>query len=66
MEKAKRILKAIFVRRVRVAIYSGVSAADVALVASGDLPAWTLVAVPSFLLAILNLSPDDVPKDDQP
>lgn len=61
-----RGVKLVFNRRVRAALYGAGIAADGALVAAGELPAWTLAVAGPLLLALLNLSPADVPADPAP
>lgn len=56
----------IFNRNVRTALYMAGLAAVPGLIASGDLPLWAAPIAGPFLLALLNLSPDDVPEDDEP
>lgn len=62
----KRFLKAAFPRRVRAALYGAGYAALVALVASGELPAWVLAPGSPLMLAILNLTPADVEDQEDP
>lgn len=61
-----RILRTIFTRRVRAALYGAGIAADAALIASGDFPGWTAAVAAPLLLAILNLTPAEVEPDDEP
>ena len=58
------ILRRIFTRPVRASLYAVALAAFTSLVAAGKIPAWAAPVAAPFLLALLNLTPKDVEKDD--
>lgn len=60
MKRTKAFLKRLFNRKVRAALYGAGLAAVPALVASGDIPAWAIPIAGPFLLALLNLKPNDL------
>jgi hypothetical protein len=55
-----KYLRTMFPRSVRASLYAAAVAADAALIADGQLPAWSAAVVAPMLLALLHLTPKDV------
>ena len=60
LNNIKAFVKAMFPRPVRASLYTAAIAADVALIAAGQLPEWSAGVVAPLLLALLHLTPKDV------
>lgn len=63
LKLVRRLARAAFTRKVRASLYAAAIAAVAALVGSGELPPWSVAVAGPLLLALLNLSPDDVDPD---